>query len=67
MADQEQLKKLCFDEKGELKSKAECRAAMINHLILDEMMDIDESEDFVDQTLKALDLWPDGDVESKPL
>jgi len=66
MPQEEMLKGLCFDEKGELKSKSECRASMINHLILEEMMDIDDAEDLAEKTLKELDLWPLPPQESAP-
>lgn len=58
MPEQETLKGLCYDEKGEIKTKQECRAAMINYLILEDTLDIDEAEDLADKTLKDLDLWP---------
>ncbi|MBU2566559.1 hypothetical protein KKG46_03290 [Patescibacteria group bacterium] len=57
MAEHEILHKLCYDDKGTLKTKVECRASMINHLILEEMMDIDEAEDLADGKLRELDLW----------
>ena len=56
---QEELKNLCYDEKGDVKSKMECRASMINYLIIDESLDIDDAEDLADKTLKELNLWPD--------
>jgi hypothetical protein len=56
---QEELKKLCYDDRGEIKSKIECRAAMINYLIIDESLDIDDAEDLADKTMRALNLWPD--------
>lgn len=60
MATPEQLHLLCYKEDGTtLKAKNECRAAMINMLILDEMMDIDAAEDLADKTLRDLDLWGD--------
>ena len=51
------LQNLCYDEHGTLKPKETCRAAMINTLILDEMMDIDEAEDYIDKLLRELHLW----------
>jgi hypothetical protein len=57
MSTPETLTKLCYDEKGAVKPKPECRAAMINHLILDEMMDIDEAEDLAEKTLNQANLW----------
>ncbi|OGL73172.1 hypothetical protein A3E39_01555 [Candidatus Uhrbacteria bacterium RIFCSPHIGHO2_12_FULL_60_25] len=63
MASPEELKALCFDDRGGLKTKPECRSALINHLILDEMMDVMEAEDVTEKTLRDLNLWP---VEEKP-
>ncbi len=48
---------MCYDELGTLKTKPECRAAMINHMILEEMLDIDEAEDTAEKTLQQLNLW----------
>ena len=59
MPEQDKLQNLCYDEKGEIKTKQECRAAMINYLILEDTLDIDEAEDLADKTLKDLDLWPE--------
>ncbi len=59
MPEQETLKNLCFDERGEIKTKQECRAAMINYLILEDTLDIDEAEDLADKTLNDLNLWPE--------
>ncbi len=64
MADQELLRGLCYDERGGLKTKGECRAAMINHLILEEMVDIDDAEDLADKTLRDLNLWPEPTAET---
>ncbi len=57
MPNHETLKQLCYDELGALKTKPECRAAMINHMILEEMLDIDEAEDTAEKTLQLLTLW----------
>ena len=57
MATPEELLALCRDENGELKTQDECRAIMINHLILEEMMDIDDAEDLTDKTIKESGLW----------
>lgn len=65
MTDIQELKALCYDEKGALKTKSECRAALINHLILDEMIDVMEAEDLTDKTLRALNLWPQETDNSK--
>lgn len=62
MADQQMLKGLCYDEKGGVKPKNECRAAMINHLILEEMMDIDAAEDLADKTLREANLWGEPQI-----
>lgn len=43
-------------------SKPQCRAAIINHLILNDMIDIDEAEDTADKALRESGLWP----EEKP-
>ena len=57
MPDQDLLKKLCYNDDGSVKTRPECRAAMINHLILEELMDIDEAEDLVEGNLNAWNLW----------
>lgn len=69
MPSHEELKNLCFDDGGGIKSKAECRAAMINFMIIDELMDIDEAEDLAEKTLQDLNLWPDTEstTQEKPL
>lgn len=59
MANTEQLKALCYDDSGNPKSKPDCRAALINHLILDEMMDVDDAEELTEKTLDELNLWID--------
>lgn len=58
MANPEVLKALCYDDSGNAKPRSECRSTLINHLILDEMMDVDEAEDLVESTLNGLALWP---------
>lgn len=58
MTDQNGLKALCYKDGGALKTKAECRAAMINQLILEDLVDFDEAEDLVEKTIRELDLWP---------
>ena len=63
MADPQTLHQLCVDEKGAPKPKNECRAAIINHLILDEMMDIDEAEDLAEKTLRETGFWPEEKIE----
>lgn len=65
MADPQHLRALCLDEAGSPKPKNECRAAIINHLILEEMMDIDEAEDFAERTLRETGFWND-DTKNNP-
>ena len=52
------LRTLCYDEAGGLKQQNECRAVMINHLILEDGMDIDAAEDLADKTLRESGFWP---------
>lgn len=59
----ELIKVHCYDEKGVLKSKPECRAALINYLILEEMLDIDDAENRTDKTLRVLNLWNEPTLE----
>ena len=66
MANPETLKQLCYDEKGGVKPKPECRAALINHLILDESMDIDDAEDLAEKTLQEVNLWEQAEVAPTP-
>lgn len=54
---------MCFNADGSVKPKAECRAEMINVLILDEMMDIDEAETFIDKSLLEFNLWGEPRLE----
>jgi hypothetical protein len=67
MSDIESMRVLCLDHAGQPKDKNDCRAVLINHLILDEMLDIDEAEEKTDDVLKALGLWkedaPSTDVQ----
>ncbi|HWQ99722.1 MAG TPA: hypothetical protein VN397_02640 [Candidatus Methylomirabilis sp.] len=63
MASPEELKVLCYNDRGGLMTKPECRTALINHLILEEMLDVMDAEDLTDKTLRELNLWP---VEEKP-
>jgi hypothetical protein len=58
MAEIEKLRALCLDDNGRVKDKTDCRAAIINHLILEELLDVDEAEDKTDEALRRLDLWP---------
>ncbi len=57
MANPEVLKALCYTDDGRVKTRPECRSTLINHLILEEMMDVDEAEDLVESTLNGLALW----------
>ncbi len=54
---------MCFNPDGSVKPKAECRADMINVLILDEMMDIDDAENFIDKSLLEFNLWGEPSLE----
>ncbi|MFA5130056.1 MAG: hypothetical protein WC477_04020 [Patescibacteria group bacterium] len=58
-SDIQTLRGLCLDGEGNPKSKTECRATLINHLILEEMIDVDEAEDLTETTLNELGLWPE--------
>jgi hypothetical protein len=53
----EVLKALCYNDEGSVKPRTECRSMLINHLILEESMDVDEAEDLVEKTLNGLGLW----------
>jgi hypothetical protein len=67
MATPEELRALCLDDQGQPKDKDDCRAALINHLILDEQIDVDEAEEKTEATLDQLGLWPDEEVgENEP-
>ncbi|MCW1892594.1 MAG: hypothetical protein KIH65_005170 [Candidatus Uhrbacteria bacterium] len=59
MADINEIRALCFDHTGVPKTKDDCRAVVINHLILDEMLDVDEAEERTDKVLNELGLWPE--------
>ncbi len=54
----EKLHSLCYEESGALKQQNECRALMINHLILEDGMDIDAAEDLSDKTMRESGFWP---------
>ena len=54
---------MCFNPDGTVRPKAEVRAEMINKCILDEMMDIDESEDLIDKSLREFNLWGEPTLE----
>lgn len=59
------MKQLCFNEDGSVRTKNECRAVIINKLILDELMDIDEAEDLVEKSLREWNLWNEETGESE--
>jgi hypothetical protein len=59
----EQLKALCYKDDGSVKPKDECRAEMINLLILDEVMDIDDAENLIDKSLLEFNLWGEPRLE----
>jgi hypothetical protein len=65
MIDKELLRKMCYNEDGSVKPKAECRAEMINKLILDEkvMLDIDDAENMIDKALREFNLWNEPTLE----
>ncbi len=54
---------MCFTPNGTVRPKAEVRAEMINRLILDELMDIDEAEDWIDKSLREFNLWGEPRLE----
>jgi len=64
MADPKTLRALCLDEDGQPKSKPDARAAIINHLILEETMDIDDAEDLADATLRESGFWPEPPADA---
>jgi hypothetical protein len=59
----EHMRTFCFNENGSLKPKAECRAGLINMLILEDGMDIDAAEDLVDKCLREWYLWGEPTLE----
>lgn len=59
----EQMRAFCYNEKGVLKPKPECRAGLINMLILEDGADIDAGEDFVDKSLREWNLWGEPTLE----
>ena len=65
MIPKENLREMCFNPDGSVKPKAECRAEMINLLILDpnENIDIDEAENFIDKSLREFNLWNEPRLE----
>ncbi len=63
MDHKESLIPLCYNDVGSLKPKNECRASMINHLILEIGMGVDEAEDAADKTLRESGFWPEPQFE----
>lgn len=63
LLDESLVKQHCYTETGALKPKAECRALLINHLILEDMLDIDDAENRTDKTLRTLNLWNEPTLE----
>jgi hypothetical protein len=63
MTTKEQMRAVCFTEHGALKPKNECRAELINQLILEDGMDIDAAEDTVDKSLREWNLWGEPTLE----
>ena len=61
--DIESLRAVCLDDSGNPKAKTDCRATLINHLILDESLDVDEAEEKTEEILTQLGLWPEEEVE----
>jgi len=65
MVDKETLRKMCSNPDGSVKPKPECRAELINLIILDmqDTMDIDEAENYVDRSLREFNLWNEPTLE----
>lgn len=63
MITKDQLRAMCFTPEGAIRPKDQCRADMINKLIIDEMMDIDEAEDLIDKSLREFSLWGEPTLE----
>lgn len=63
MVTKEDLRAMCSTPNGTVRPKAEVRAEMINRLILDEMMDIDEAESWIDKSLREFNLWGEPRLE----
>ena len=58
MEPKELLGKTCYDEKGLLRPKTECRALLINHFILEDGLGVDDAEDHSDKLLNTSGFWP---------
>lgn len=67
MSDIQTFKALCLDGAGNPKAKDDCRATLIDHLILDDSLDIDEAEDKADEILNALGLWQEEKNEGSSI
>ena len=63
MITKEQMLAFCFTEQKTLKPKAECRAGLINMLILEDGVDIDAAEDLIDKNLREWNLWGEPTLE----
>ncbi len=63
MITKEQMLAFCYNENGSLKPKPECRAGLINMLILEDGLGVDEAEDFVDKCLREWNLWGEPTLE----
>jgi hypothetical protein len=63
MVTKDDLRAMCYAPNGAVRPKAEVRAEMINRLILDEMIDIDEAEGFIDKSLREFNLWGEPRLE----
>mgnify|MGYP001563767279 CR=1 FL=1 len=63
MTTKEQMRAVCFNDNGSLKPKSECRAELINQLILEDGVDIDAAEDVVDKSLREWNLWGEPTLE----
>jgi len=61
--DQKALEGLCYNEDGTLKTKSECRASLINKLILEDSVDIDEAENVTDKFLRDRNFWNEPTLE----
>jgi len=57
METQQKLREVCYDEKGTLKPMDQCRASMINHLILEKGLGVDDAEDTADKFIRTCGLW----------
>ena len=63
MTTQEELRGLCQNDDGSIRPKPDCRALMINKLILEDMMDIDDAENLIDKSLREWNLWNEPRIE----